>query len=370
MGSCEVRFCLVVAAALGTVMTGAGGCGGSAQTTNNPPESPRLHCGNVQESESPIAETGTDVFYVTCDGELRGYGLGRSIGDASDPRSAEASGRIVVPDRVEAVVATATEACVRTSTDEVLCWGQANHNIDTDRDRLCNWHGGVPAYVLSDAESIASSVGGFCALTHDGTVACWGASVLDTFLFDGPSSQRPYTCDARRVVTPTSGEGHPVISRSGSLCTAHAPTGAGCWSTGGNGWPSVPGVVRPEGLRGALSYELVSAVGDFVCASGTWGSSNLVRCCRVDCDVCYEVAGVESVRQIAVHDGYLTAIASRGLVRLPGAHAPDYYAELPVESIFASAWDRIVGATESCIITASGMVACAMSDGRARRIHP
>lgn len=177
---------------------------------------------------------GDNTYGQLGDGTLEGHLTPRPVVGLGDAVQIEGQGSSLNGD--EAI-------CARRASGKLACWGvgawgQLGNGLDWDEQPVpcsagvtCN---PVPSEVVgvTEAASVATSLGYACALRRDGSVWCWGWNAYGQ-LGDGTTHDR---LTAAPVVDPDHVLDHPVQLAVILISCVTLPTGrVACW--GSHGWP-------------------------------------------------------------------------------------------------------------------------------------
>jgi alpha-tubulin suppressor-like RCC1 family protein len=174
----------------------------------------------------------TEVYALTSDGQV--YTWGEPIGTGSGV--AELQAGPVIPGAVE-LDAGSFHLCARTDTGQVLCWGRSNSYGALGRSPSFE-RSAEPLLIddWSDVVALGAGQDHNCVVRADGSVWCWGKSILDDGDLQFDISPLPF--QIRGVSSARS------LSRGGDgSCAILADTSAVCWGAVGISTVAVPGPI-------------------------------------------------------------------------------------------------------------------------------
>lgn len=166
-----------------------------------------------------------------------------------------------VDDAVE-VAGGGAHACVRTSKEQVQCWGSnslGQLGVGSRED------GTIPAFVpgLSSVRSVAAGSNHSCAVTADGSVWCWGSNSQRQLGVDGDSRTTPVRVEGL--------SGASQVAAAGNLSCARMDSGeVWCWGAVYDPAVQLP-MAKPVAVHGISDAADIAVGVEHGCAVRTGG---------------------------------------------------------------------------------------------------
>lgn len=270
--------------------------------------------GTSTARRAPVLGQATDLVDVaagmrfTCgvhaDGTISCWGANQDgqLGDRSTATRATPA-RVAGLDRATALAGTSRDACARTSTGSVVCWGLRRP---------------APATIagLTSVAELAGRNTQMCARTHDGAVSCWDPAV---------GTRATVALDPARAIAV--GTGH--------ACAALRSGAVRCWGASNDAGQLGDGTTSPR----TAPVEVVGVAGAVQVIAGARHSCARLATGRIAC------WGANNLGQLG--DG--TARASLAAVEVAGID---------------DAIDLVGGSDHACALHATGRVSCWGDDSR------
>ncbi len=252
-----------------------------------------------------------------------------------------------------AISGRGAHTCLLTKTGAAYCWGDNTEGQLGDGTTIRRE---FPVRVLGlPAVTQISTGGGFtCALLKAGKVTCWGSS--NAWQSDAKS--------AEKVLSPTEVRGLDQVVQIAGTCALLADGSVRCWERAGNPRAAlVPKLEAVRRLASSVSHSCaIVGTGRVACWGNDWagefgGPASVGKVVVVP----REVAGVEDAVDVAVGPGHTCIVRATGKVAcwgLAGLNGGFVDTAAPVEIPSLDNIVSIAAASQTCALDQQGRVLC------------